>query len=847
MTATDADTDTDSLREAAVGAALARLDLDTKAQLLAGHDMWSLPSVPAIGLRAVVMSDGPIGVRGTNWSPDDPSVALPSPTALAASWDPELARRAGRLLAQEARRKGVDVLLAPTVNLHRTPLGGRHFECFSEDPLLTGVIGTGYVRGVQDGGVGTTVKHFVANDSETERLTLDAKVGERALRELYLSPFETIVADARPWGVMSAYNGVNGSTMTEHRYLQNEILRGEWGFDGVVVSDWMAARDTVRAVEGGLDIAMPGPRTVYGEALATAVREGRVAEGTVDEAVRRVLRLAARVGALDSAPPAVCEPPVEADGRALAREIARRSFVLLKNEGAVLPLRPRELRRVALIGDTARHARVMGGGSATVFPERVVTPLAGLRHALPPAVELLHAQGADPRTRLAPAAEGFTLRSVYRDADGIVLADLPQPDGRVMTVGSLPAGVDAARLHSVEITGTLTPDRTGAHTFGVTGYGEVTLLVAGRTICSATRIPDSEDPFLAFTDPAEQRHTLDLTAGVTVTVSLLYVPFAKGFDDNIAALSFGLSHRPPTASGAELIEEAAALAAAADVAIVVVATTEEVESEGFDRADLKLPGHQDELVSRVAAANPRTVVIVNAGSPVEMPWRDEVAAVMLCWFPGQEAGHALADVLLGAEEPGGRLPTTWPAATADCPVLDTTPVDGVLSYDEGAFIGYRAWARQETPPAYWFGHGLGYTSWSYEQAKFTPGGDGDTLGTLRVHVRNTGERAGREVVQVYLEAGACPEGEETVAVAEQQGPARRLVGLATVEAGPGRAVTAEIRVPRRATRIWDTDLGDWSALAGRHRLRAGRSFPDLRVETEVDLTGKPDGQVDMAN
>ncbi|NUP42978.1 MAG: glycoside hydrolase family 3 protein, partial [Streptomyces sp.] len=271
----------DAAREKAVDAALSALGLDDKARLLAGRDMWSLPAIPAVGLGPLVMSDGPVGVRGRRWSADDPSVALPSPTALAASWDPELARRAGRLLAQEAHRKGVHVLLAPTVNLQRSPLGGRHFEAYSEDPLLTGAIGAGYVRGVQDGGVGVTVKHFAGNEAETDRFTVDNRIPERALRELYLAPFEAIVAGARPWGVMAAYNSVNGVTMTEHAELIGGVLRGEWGFDGVVVSDWLAARDTAGAIRGGLDLAMPGPRTVYGPALAAAVRAGEVPEELV--------------------------------------------------------------------------------------------------------------------------------------------------------------------------------------------------------------------------------------------------------------------------------------------------------------------------------------------------------------------------------------------------------------------------------------------------------------------------------------------------------------------------------------------------------------------------------------
>src|SRR5215475_4882987 len=293
--------------EPVIDEAIERLSLEAKVRLLSGQDMWLLPAIDEIGLTSIVMSDGPVGVRGTRWSAEDPSVALPSPTALAATWDPSLARAAGRLLGQEARRKGVHVLLAPTVNLHRSPLGGRHFECYSEDPLLTGRIGSAYVAGVQDQGVATTVKHFVANDSETERFTVSVEVAERTLRELYLAPFEVIVKEAGAWAVMSAYNSVAGLTMTEHTALQQGVLKQEWGFDGVVVSDWTAARDTVRAALGGLDIAMPARRNPWGDKLVAAVRDGRVPVEIVDEQVRRVLRLAARVGALASAPESV--PP----------------------------------------------------------------------------------------------------------------------------------------------------------------------------------------------------------------------------------------------------------------------------------------------------------------------------------------------------------------------------------------------------------------------------------------------------------------------------------------------------------------------------------------------------------
>ncbi|MEV6193286.1 glycoside hydrolase family 3 C-terminal domain-containing protein [Streptomyces sp. NPDC051920] len=806
------DDEADAAREAAVEAALGRLGLDDKARLLSGRNMWTLPALPAIGLRSLVMSDGPIGVRGVRWTADDPSVALPSPTALAASWDPELARRAGVLLAQEARRKGVHVLLAPTVNLHRSPLGGRHFEAYSEDPLLTGAIGSGYVRGVQSGGVATTVKHFVANDAETDRFTVNNLVSERALRELYLAPFETIVARARPWGVMTAYNSVNGTTMSEHRRLVNDVLRGEWGFDGFNVSDWRAARSTAAAIEGGLDVAMPGPRTVYGEPLAAAVRAGEVAQATVDAAVRNVLRLAARVGILEGAEPVVTSPPAPVDGEALAREVARRGFVLVRNEGA-LPLPAGH--RVALIGAAARDARVLGGGSATVFPARTVSPLDGLTAALAEGT-VTYSVGADLAVELPVADKGFELRAVCRDAAGEVIATASAPNGQIQWMGDdLPEGVTHANLHSVELTGTLTPRDSGPHTFGVKGLGAFTLTVDGTTHFDGVQRADDDGPFVTFFGAPVPRGRAELTAGEPVQVSLTHVVTVPE-DVPTRVVGFSLAHQEPVRDADELIAEAVEAARAADTAVVVVATTDRVESEGFDRADLGLPGRQDDLVHAVAAANPNTVVVVNSGSPVELPWRDEVAAVLLSWFPGQEGGAALADVLTGAHEPGGRLPTTW-GSLADAPVTRVRPAGGELPYTEDVFIGYRAWEKEGRTPAYPFGHGLGYTEWTYESIEV----EGSTV---TVRVRNSGERSGREVVQVYL-APVEPGTDR---------PARALAGFAGIEAAPGESAEAVVELPPRAFEVWDTEADTWAFVKGLYEVQAGRSLLDRRLSTIIE-------------
>ncbi len=793
-----------------------KLSLRAKTRLLAGQDVWSLPALPEIGLDSLVLSDGPVGVRGVRWSQDDPSVTLPSPTALAASWDPALATRVGALLAQEARRKGVHVLLAPTVNLHRSPLGGRHFECYSEDPLLTGLIGAGYVTGVQDGGVAVTVKHYVANDFETDRFTAEVDVDERTLRELYLRPFELIVARAKPWGVMAAYNRVNGFTMTEHAELVNGVLREEWGFDGFVVSDWLAARDTVGAANGGTDVAMPGPRTVFGDQLAEAVRAGDVGEDVVDAMVRRVLLLAQRTGALGG------RVPIESnvDGDALAREVAHRSFVLLRNEKNALPLT--KPRSIAVIGALAADPKILGGGSATVFPPHVVSPLDGLRKALPKDCHLTYAVGADPRTTLPAATDNFRLHAIARSGDGKELATFPLQKARIDWIGELPAELDLATLSSVEIIGTFLPEVTGTHTFGFTGAGDLKLRVGEQVLFDGVNLPDGGDVFTSILQVHEQRRQIELTASEPVEVSLTYwIPsemaeFAQG---SFAWVSFALGHTGPVLDPDAALAEAVALAEVSDVAVIVVGTTAEVESEGFDRTTLALPGRQDELVARVAAVSPRTIVVVNAGSPVEMPWREGVAAVLLTWFPGQSGGDALADVVFGAREPGGRLPTTWPARLEDCPVQRVRPEDGVLPYEEGVFIGYRAWARAATAPAYWFGHGLGYTTWDYETLEVTPAADGGAV--ARVRIRNTGARAGREVVQIYLvpsEPGDRPE--------------RWLAGFVSLEAGPGETVEASVVIDAESASVWDEG---WQHVGGQYRVEASHSFAEPRLSAVVKL------------
>ncbi|HEX2411223.1 MAG TPA: glycoside hydrolase family 3 C-terminal domain-containing protein [Solirubrobacteraceae bacterium] len=806
-----------------LAARVARLTLEQKVRLLTGADFWSLYEEPEVGLRRLVVSDGPAGVRGETWDERDTSANVPSPTALAATWDEALVHRLGRLLAHEAREKHVDVLLAPTVNLHRTPYGGRHFECFSEDPLLSARIGLAYTRGVQRGGVGATVKHFVGNDSETERMTVDVHVDERALRELYLAPFEAIVREGGVWSVMAAYNGVNGHPMTESPLLR-EILHEEWGWDGLVMSDWTATRSTVESARAALDLAMPGPSSPWGDALVQAVRAGELDEATIDDKVMRILRLAARVGALEGVEPDPAPFYDGADVPADLRRMAAAGFVLVRNQAETLPLDRRTLGHVAVLGPNAAAARTLGGGSATVFPPYTVSPLDALRAALEARVD--HAIGVVPGTRtpvarppylrLPDGSEGVEVR--FLAEDGTVLGTERRPGAAFNWMGGFGPDVPAERVARVEVHTTLRATDAGRYAVGGSGVGRLWLSVRGEQVFDERlALPPGADVVEGIMSPPQRAHEVELDGDEEVDVVLGYEVGDTGDFDIVV---FQLNLQPPHGTDDEEIERAVALARDADVAVVVVGTTEEVESEGFDRTSLALPGRQDELVQRVAAANPRTVVVVNAGAPVLLPWADDVAAVLLAWFPGQEFGNALADVLLGEAEPGGRLPTTWPASEEAQPT--TQPVDGVLTYDEGMFVGYRMYDRDGREPRYPFGHGLGYTTWEYAAVDapehVVPGEDV----AVAVTIRNTGDRRGREVVQVYA---SRPEG-------SVERPVRWLAGFATVDGDPGDELSVRLRVRARALEHWD---GRWTVEPGSFRLAAGPSAVAQPVATYVEV------------
>jgi beta-glucosidase len=800
------------------------LTVEQKVRLLSGADFWATAAEPAVGLQQITMSDGPAGVRGIHWDENDTSLSIPAPTSLGATWDVDLIRQIGSLLASEARRKGVDVVLAPTVNLHRTPFAGRHFECYSEDPLLTGILARSLVAGIQGHGVAACAKHFVANDSETERMTYDVRIDEPTLRQLYLLPFEMLV-EAGVWTVMAAYNGVNGRSMSESPMLQR-ILKEEWGFDGVVVSDWTGIRSTVESASSGIDLAMPGPSQVWGSPLVDAVKTGLVPIEIVDDKVERLIRLAARTGKLDGPEESRAPLGIVDDPAGLLRQAAAAGFVLAKNHRNLLPLDSSAVRKIAVIGPNAAVARVAGGGSARVFPPYSVSPLDGLRTALPDADIGIYVSGPaepDKITALAgpisidPASGMPGVRVHFLDRVGRELGSHHRSSGKLLYLPEFDPAIDRDEVATIEVRAQVTAPATGVHQVGFAGAGPFSLALDGEVVLEEVLEPVTRRSNIEQAlRPLQATTSAFFEEGRVIDLVLTHTR-----DPAAAATSLRVLMRPPSPSREELLAEATHAATEADVAIVVVGTSDELESEGADRETLSLPGYQDDLVRSVARANANTIVVVNTGAPVLMPWELEVPVILLTWFPGQEFGNALADVLVGITEPGGRLPTTWWRRPEGLPSVQ--PKEGVLDYTADSGIGY----RREVPDdevLFPFGHGLGYTDWDYESMVVETSPGETPQSTVSIH--NRGGRHGSEVIQLYAYR------------AENDGirSKRVLAGFAKVEAEPGETVSAVIQPPLRVFERWDPDSG-WVLEPEGWILAAGRSVTDLRLRAEMRVPG----------
>lgn len=803
---------------------LSQLTLDEKISLLAGQDFWSLPAIERLGIPSLKMSDGPTGLRSTN---SEPSTVFPVGVALAATWDRSLLHTVGSAIGREAIAHGVDVLLAPGVNIQRTPLGGRNFEYYSEDPMLTAEMGVAYVDGVQSQGVGTSVKHYVANNQEHNRMSGSSNLNERVLREIYLAAFEPIIKRARPWTVMSAYNQVNGVFASEHDELLNTVLKDEWGFDGIVVSDWGAAKSTAGSANGGLDLEMPGPARMYGEELRKAVDAGQVSETVIDDHALRVLRLIGRTGLLSGNPKTTRGALMTPEHREIARRSAADAMVLLKNEMGLLPLKA--AGSVAVIGTLADYPAIQGGGSSQVSPDRIVTPLEGLRDALSPDTAIHFERGVDPEPR-APVLDGRLLspgggsnvpglKAKYYaapDCLGDVVSEAV--DWRFAKLGFGEAAQDKNGAFSVEWTGEFTPRHSGVHSWQISHSNPDAELIIGDEVLVGPET-DRVTELLFMILPLNQRNaTVTLEAGKSYPITIRYSQPGgiKGF--NI----FNVYLREPAPDRTAAIEAAKQ----ADTAVVVVGSGTTSETEGEDRASMALSDAQNALVEDVLAANPNTIVVVNTGGPVEMPWANRAPAIVQMWLPGGEGGHGLADVLTGKVNPSGKLPVTFPKRYADNPTYLHFPGGQDVDYGEGLFVGYRHYDAAGVDPLFPFGHGLSYTQFTYGALNGPASAQAGSAMTVSIEITNAGDTHGAETVQLYVEDLAMQETK----------PARQLRGFEKIDLAAGETKTVTFDLNARAFAWWDRNGGGWTVTPGRYRLHAAASSRDLRQSLDIELT-----------
>ena len=811
------------MTEVRILALVDQMSLEEQVSLLSGADAWTIPANTRLGLGRLKVTDGPNGARGENFVGGTPSAAYPVGIALGATWNVELLREVAADLSREVKARGAQMSLAPTVNLQRSVTNGRNFECYSEDPILTAGLAVAYINGLQENGIAATIKHFVGNESEIERTTINSMIDERALRELYLVPFEWAVKTAGTWGIMSSYNQVNGEFTAESEWLLTKVLRGDWHYEGVVMSDWWGSHSTAPTVNAGLDLEMPGPPRDRGKKLIAAVGDGSVPAATVRERALNMLRLMDRTGALDQTEIV----PERADDRPETRELIRRAAaegtVLLKNEG-VLPLAGKG--KIVVIGPNAKVARAMGGGSSQLNAYYTVPPWDGLVAALG-ADRLTYAVGAT-NDRYEPVFAGNLEVEFYNNPglSGPVAARQTNPGGIMLTFNGMVDGVADSKSWSAQFTGTFTPEVSGVHRIGLISVGVAKAYVDGKLVADSWTGWERRSAF--FEEGGDEvTGDVELEAGRSYTITIEFSRRPCHVLD-IPGIRLGIG-RP---LGDAEIAEAVAAARTAETAIVFVGRTGEWDTEGSDLPHIELPGRQNELVAAVAAANPRTIVVLQTGGPVEMPWLGQVAGVLEGWYSGQEAGNALADVLTGAAEPGGRLPQTFPIRWRDNPTHSQDPevypgLDGKVRYEEGVFIGYRHYDRGGIAPLFPFGFGLSYTTFELSNLNIDSGRF-ETEGKVSVSldVSNSGDRAGSEVVQLYV-------GDPEASVPR---PPKELKAFAKVHLKPRetRRITLEL-VPRDFA-FFDVARQSWSVEPGDFVLLVATSAADIKFESRISRT-----------
>jgi beta-glucosidase len=796
--------------EARVDSLLKQLSLEEKIDLLGGVDSFYIRAIPRIGLPRLKMADGPLGVR--NYGPSTVFGGI----GLGATWDPALAQRVGSMIGEDARARGVHFMLGPGVNIYRAPLCGRNFEYFGEDPFLSSRTAVAYIEGMQSQGVSATVKHFMGNNSEYDRHNTDSIIDERTMREIYLPVFEAAVKEAHVGAVMDSYNLTNGQHMTQNSYLNTDVAKKEWGFTGIMMSDWTSVYDAVAAANGGLDLEMPSGKFMNRANLLPAVKSGAVTEATIDDKVRRILRTAINFGWLDRDQTDLSIPELNPEGRQVALEAARAGMVLLKNDGNLLPLGKGKIHSIAVIGPDAYPAQPGGGGSAEAKPFTPVSYLEGVANYLGSGAKVYYERGLPTFEEIAKHTEFTTEATGGRPGlkteffTNVTLSGTPAVSRTDKHISYQPARGDdgAAGNISIRWSGYFTSTTPGDYLVFAQGPGE-------------------NGGYRLYID---QKLIFDNWKDRYVFVSQVSMPLAAGPHqiefDYYAKSGWGKTTanlgivRPETLVSAE----AKSLASSADAVVLAVGFDTASEGESGDRT-FRLPPGQDELINQIAAANKNTIVVVTSGGGVDMSaWLDLVPALFEAWYPGQEGGTALAQLLFGEFNPSGRLPISIERRWEDNAVHDRYyPKDGEkkVEYTEGIFVGYRHFDKSGIKPLFPFGYGLSYTTFAYKNLTVSPAA-GSENATVAFDITNTGTRAGADVAQVYV-------GDKHASVPR---PVKELKGFARVELNPGETKHVEVTLNRRAFSYYDISRHKWTVAPGDFDIYVARSA------AEIELTGK---------
>ncbi|KAK1489750.1 hypothetical protein CTAM01_10966 [Colletotrichum tamarilloi] len=829
-----------------IEAILKTLTLEEKIRLLAGRNFVETGDVPDKGVPAIKTTDGPNGTRGAAIDGSTKAACFPAACSIAATFDRRIARSVGAALAQESKAKGARCLLAPTVCIHRHPLGGRNFESYSEDPFLAGKLASEMIQGCQSLGVSATIKHFVANEQETARTTVDETISERALREIYLKPFEIAVKEAKPWAIMSAYNLINGKHCDSNEWLLKEVLRGEWGWKGLVMSDWGGTNSVAEGIKAGMDIEMPGPpRIRKPAAVLNAVKSGEVTEADIDERVRTILEWTEQLNGFKD-PTITVEKAIDRpEHRALIRDAGARGIVVLKNDNNILPLTKEKVKgkKIALIG-YAKDGLAHGGGSASVNAHYRLPPWDALHEALGSDVEFTYAKGAHKERLLPPITHDGRVGTIVgldgKPGFSRVFYDFGKEDAQPVSVlnsypnsAYSPLGSQESMWKTLDIVGDFTPSETGSHYIACSGIGPTQVFVDDEVVFEQKG--NCADPMGALFQAANEPQTKHaFTAGKTYRLRIHSKPPTKiGLEilegRTGVRMGFGLE----SDRDADLQGEAARVAAEADLAIVFTGHDPQWETEGRDQESFHLPYDQDGLIDVVAkASGGKTIVVNSTGVAVAMPWLGKVSALAQSWFPGQECGNAIADVLTGAVNPEGKLPVSFPARVEDAPAHGNFPGkrgdDGVLrvEYAEGVFVGYRHYDRVAKEVLNFpFGYGLSYTTFEYTGFQVTKNNSAGSEFDVSVEVSNTGPVAGGTVVQVY--AGKTERSADT--------PVKVLTAFDKVRLQPGEKATVRLAISAKDFASFDESTREWVLEAGEYSFYLGESAAETLQTVSLNL------------